>query len=236
MRATSSAIARPRRCSALLLPPYWPRRWSIFMKPPCEWSLVGDAETPSGFSRPPAGRGRGCDRGRARGGVAPAAAGSVLRKGAREGHGKAGRWRSKRRSGAGSGTADRLKEIQMSEYDAATYERFSGAVWRQVQSLRIILDNLQKSYLLCHMYTWCQGSNLGALHILGCCPRNHIEFSHHVSLGFLRWGSFSDVIKILAALRSNDQAIMEIINTLLNQSVSVKDAKPLKSGAMESDL
>uniref|UniRef100_A0A8C0ICB5 von Willebrand factor A domain-containing protein 8 n=1 Tax=Bubo bubo TaxID=30461 RepID=A0A8C0ICB5_BUBBB len=37
----------------------------------------------------------------------------------------------------------RLKEIQMSEYDASTYERFSGAVRRQVQSLRIILDNLQ---------------------------------------------------------------------------------------------
>ncbi|XP_026544257.1 von Willebrand factor A domain-containing protein 8, partial [Notechis scutatus] len=36
-----------------------------------------------------------------------------------------------------------LKEIQMSEYDASTYERFSGAVRRQVQSLRIILDNLQ---------------------------------------------------------------------------------------------
>ncbi|KAG7467129.1 hypothetical protein MATL_G00150010 [Megalops atlanticus] len=38
---------------------------------------------------------------------------------------------------------DRLKQIQMSEYDAATYERFSGAVRRQVQSLRIILDSLQ---------------------------------------------------------------------------------------------
>uniref|UniRef100_A0A8C8YHY0 von Willebrand factor A domain-containing protein 8 n=1 Tax=Prolemur simus TaxID=1328070 RepID=A0A8C8YHY0_PROSS len=37
----------------------------------------------------------------------------------------------------------RLKEIQMSEYDAATYERFSGAVRRQVHSLRIVLDNLQ---------------------------------------------------------------------------------------------
>uniref|UniRef100_A0A7M4DXF6 von Willebrand factor A domain-containing protein 8 n=1 Tax=Crocodylus porosus TaxID=8502 RepID=A0A7M4DXF6_CROPO len=37
----------------------------------------------------------------------------------------------------------RLKEIKMSEYDASTYERFSGAVRRQVQSLRIILDNLQ---------------------------------------------------------------------------------------------
>ncbi|XP_058040476.1 von Willebrand factor A domain-containing protein 8 isoform X1 [Ahaetulla prasina] len=37
----------------------------------------------------------------------------------------------------------RLKEIEMSEYDASTYERFSGAVRRQVQSLRIILDNLQ---------------------------------------------------------------------------------------------
>ncbi|XP_054993034.1 von Willebrand factor A domain-containing protein 8 [Sorex araneus] len=37
----------------------------------------------------------------------------------------------------------RLKEIQMSEYDAASYERFSGAVRRQVHALRIILDNLQ---------------------------------------------------------------------------------------------
>lgn len=33
----------------------------------------------------------------------------------------------------------------MSEYDAATYERFSNAVRRQVQSLRIILDSLQVS-------------------------------------------------------------------------------------------
>lgn len=40
----------------------------------------------------------------------------------------------------------RLKEIDMSEYDAATYERFSTAVRRQVQSLRIILDNLQVSF------------------------------------------------------------------------------------------
>ncbi|XP_074047842.1 von Willebrand factor A domain-containing protein 8 [Macrotis lagotis] len=38
---------------------------------------------------------------------------------------------------------ERLKEIKMSEYDAATYERFSSAVRRQVHSLRIILDNLQ---------------------------------------------------------------------------------------------
>lgn len=37
----------------------------------------------------------------------------------------------------------RLKEIEMSEYDASTYDRFSGAVRRQVQSLRIILDSLQ---------------------------------------------------------------------------------------------
>ncbi|XP_060089562.1 von Willebrand factor A domain-containing protein 8 [Heteronotia binoei] len=37
----------------------------------------------------------------------------------------------------------RLKEIKMSEYDAATYERFSGAVRRQVQLLRVILDSLQ---------------------------------------------------------------------------------------------
>lgn len=33
----------------------------------------------------------------------------------------------------------------MSEYDAAMYERFSNAVRRQVQSLRIILDSLQVS-------------------------------------------------------------------------------------------
>uniref|UniRef100_A0A3Q3JAA7 von Willebrand factor A domain-containing protein 8 n=1 Tax=Monopterus albus TaxID=43700 RepID=A0A3Q3JAA7_MONAL len=38
---------------------------------------------------------------------------------------------------------ERLKEIDMSEYDAATYERFSNTVRRQVQSLRIILDSLQ---------------------------------------------------------------------------------------------
>ncbi|XP_033842695.1 von Willebrand factor A domain-containing protein 8 [Periophthalmus magnuspinnatus] len=38
---------------------------------------------------------------------------------------------------------DRLKEINMSEYDGQTYERFSSAVRRQVQSLRIILDSLQ---------------------------------------------------------------------------------------------
>lgn len=38
---------------------------------------------------------------------------------------------------------ERLKEIDMSEYDATTYERFSSAVRRQVQSLRIILDTLQ---------------------------------------------------------------------------------------------
>lgn len=40
----------------------------------------------------------------------------------------------------------RLKEINMSEYDADTYERFSKAVRRQVQSLRIILDSLQVSF------------------------------------------------------------------------------------------
>ncbi|XP_072542068.1 von Willebrand factor A domain-containing protein 8 isoform X2 [Salminus brasiliensis] len=38
---------------------------------------------------------------------------------------------------------ERLKEIEMSEYDAATYEHFSKSVRRQVQSLRIILDSLQ---------------------------------------------------------------------------------------------
>lgn len=44
----------------------------------------------------------------------------------------------------------RLKEIDMSEYDAATYERFSNAVRRQVQSLRIILDSLQVGSTLPH--------------------------------------------------------------------------------------
>ncbi|RVE58198.1 hypothetical protein OJAV_G00206850 [Oryzias javanicus] len=38
---------------------------------------------------------------------------------------------------------ERMKEIGMSEYDASTYERFSTAVRRQVQALRIILDSLQ---------------------------------------------------------------------------------------------
>ncbi|XP_072440906.1 von Willebrand factor A domain-containing protein 8 isoform X2 [Chiloscyllium punctatum] len=38
---------------------------------------------------------------------------------------------------------ERLKEIHMSEYDAATYERFSGAIRQQVQSIRVILDSLQ---------------------------------------------------------------------------------------------
>ncbi|XP_057192954.1 von Willebrand factor A domain-containing protein 8 isoform X2 [Triplophysa rosa] len=37
----------------------------------------------------------------------------------------------------------RLKEIDMSEYDAATYSHFSEAVRRQVHSLRTILDSLQ---------------------------------------------------------------------------------------------
>ncbi|XP_071482388.1 von Willebrand factor A domain-containing protein 8-like [Diadema antillarum] len=37
----------------------------------------------------------------------------------------------------------RLKEIEMTEYDAETYERFSDGVKRQVTSLRVILDSLQ---------------------------------------------------------------------------------------------
>ncbi|XP_064614845.1 von Willebrand factor A domain-containing protein 8-like [Liolophura sinensis] len=37
----------------------------------------------------------------------------------------------------------RLREIQMSEYDADTYEKFSRSVRKQVQSLRVILDSLQ---------------------------------------------------------------------------------------------
>lgn len=38
---------------------------------------------------------------------------------------------------------ERLKEINMSEYDADTYEKFSGSVRSQVQSLRVVLDSLQ---------------------------------------------------------------------------------------------
>ncbi|CAG5132917.1 unnamed protein product, partial [Candidula unifasciata] len=37
----------------------------------------------------------------------------------------------------------RLKEIEMSEYDGQLYERYSASVRRQVQSLRVILDSLQ---------------------------------------------------------------------------------------------
>lgn len=50
----------------------------------------------------------------------------------------------------------RLKEIQMSEYDASTYERFSGAVRCQVQSLRIILDNLQVMLMCQYVSVLCQ--------------------------------------------------------------------------------
>ena len=37
----------------------------------------------------------------------------------------------------------RLREIEMSEYDAETYESFSGHVRRQVQAMRVIIDSLQ---------------------------------------------------------------------------------------------
>ena len=54
----------------------------------------------------------------------------------------------------------RLKEIQMREYDAATYERFSGAVRQQVHSLRIILDNLQAK---CKERQWLRHQATGEL-------------------------------------------------------------------------
>ncbi|XP_067669611.1 von Willebrand factor A domain-containing protein 8-like [Haliotis asinina] len=38
---------------------------------------------------------------------------------------------------------ERLREIQMSEYDGETYDKFSNSVKRQVQSLRVILESLQ---------------------------------------------------------------------------------------------
>ena len=38
---------------------------------------------------------------------------------------------------------ERLREINMSEYDAEVYENFSGNVRAQVKSLRVILDSLQ---------------------------------------------------------------------------------------------
>jgi len=39
--------------------------------------------------------------------------------------------------------AEKLKEIGMSGYDHNVYSQFSNAVARQVQSLRVILGNLQ---------------------------------------------------------------------------------------------
>lgn len=38
---------------------------------------------------------------------------------------------------------ERLREIEMSEYDAETYENFAKTVRRQIHSLRVILDSLQ---------------------------------------------------------------------------------------------
>lgn len=44
----------------------------------------------------------------------------------------------------------------MSDYDAASYERFSGAVRRQVRSLRIVLDNLQVTHVQTEEMIWAQ--------------------------------------------------------------------------------
>lgn len=52
----------------------------------------------------------------------------------------------------------------MSEYDAATYERFSNAVQRQVQSLRVILESLQV--------------NFGNLLFSNACVFPHFRFSY----------------------------------------------------------
>ena len=38
---------------------------------------------------------------------------------------------------------ERLKQIQMSEYDAEVYDSFYSGVRRHVQSLRVVLDSLQ---------------------------------------------------------------------------------------------
>lgn len=38
---------------------------------------------------------------------------------------------------------EKLKEIGMSAYDHSIYSQFSNAISRQVQSLRVILGNLQ---------------------------------------------------------------------------------------------
>lgn len=38
---------------------------------------------------------------------------------------------------------EKLKEIGMSGYDASIYSQFSNSVQKQVQSLRVILSNLQ---------------------------------------------------------------------------------------------
>lgn len=38
---------------------------------------------------------------------------------------------------------ERLKQIQMSEYDAEVYNRFYSSVRKHIQSLRVVLDSLQ---------------------------------------------------------------------------------------------
>ena len=44
----------------------------------------------------------------------------------------------------------RLRDIEMSEYDASVYEKFSGNVQGQVKSIRIMLDSLQVSEVYTH--------------------------------------------------------------------------------------
>lgn len=39
--------------------------------------------------------------------------------------------------------AERLREIQMSEYDAELYDRYSSQVRKQVQALKTIISGLQ---------------------------------------------------------------------------------------------
>ena len=38
---------------------------------------------------------------------------------------------------------ERLREIDMSEFDAVMYEKYAGNVRRQVKSLRVLLESLQ---------------------------------------------------------------------------------------------
>lgn len=49
---------------------------------------------------------------------------------------------------------ERLKQIQMSEYDAEVYDSFYSNVKRHVQSIRVVLDSLQAKGLMAAKSHW----------------------------------------------------------------------------------